>query len=183
MSAAISIIFWKQNIYLISDVSHFHCYSVLSQGITNTVGAIPGIVGVALTGYLFDSTHSWSVSKVAVNVSCFSHFLILYHSVNLIYISSLPCRYHYLHHQSSSMWLAPLCGWRSPAVSLKVFLSETDSCSNISLFWAQPRNLETFMQSRFLTGGVYPLGIHTNEIKQVQKNDSIGTLLYVFLFS
>lgn len=32
------------------------------QGITNTVGAVPGIVGVALTGYLLDSTHSWSVS-------------------------------------------------------------------------------------------------------------------------
>lgn len=32
------------------------------QGITNTVGAIPGIVGVALTGFLLDSTHSWSVS-------------------------------------------------------------------------------------------------------------------------
>jgi ACS family sodium-dependent inorganic phosphate cotransporter len=32
------------------------------QGITNTVGAIPGIVGIPLTGYLLDTTHSWSVS-------------------------------------------------------------------------------------------------------------------------
>ncbi|RLN33750.1 putative anion transporter 5, chloroplastic isoform X1 [Panicum miliaceum] len=31
-------------------------------GITNTVGAVPGIVGVTLTGYLLDSTHSWSIS-------------------------------------------------------------------------------------------------------------------------
>ncbi|KAF9611178.1 hypothetical protein IFM89_027454, partial [Coptis chinensis] len=34
--------------------------SVIGVGITNTVGAVPGIVGVALTGYLLDSTHSWS---------------------------------------------------------------------------------------------------------------------------
>ncbi|CAM8931819.1 unnamed protein product [Rhodiola kirilowii] len=32
------------------------------QGITNTVGAVPGIVGVALTGFLLDATHSWSIS-------------------------------------------------------------------------------------------------------------------------
>ncbi|KAK6151687.1 hypothetical protein DH2020_014322 [Rehmannia glutinosa] len=31
-------------------------------GITNTVGAVPGIVGVALTGYLLDSTHSWGLA-------------------------------------------------------------------------------------------------------------------------
>lgn len=42
------------------------CYlffiKIFMQGITNTVGAVPGIVGVALTGYLLDLTHSWSVS-------------------------------------------------------------------------------------------------------------------------
>ncbi|XP_015935435.1 probable anion transporter 6, chloroplastic [Arachis duranensis] len=37
-------------------------YASILLGITNTVGAIPGIVGVALTGYLLDSTHSWSIS-------------------------------------------------------------------------------------------------------------------------
>eukprot|EP00262_Sarcandra_glabra_P001938 TRINITY_DN1211_c1_g2_i1.p1 TRINITY_DN1211_c1_g2~~TRINITY_DN1211_c1_g2_i1.p1 ORF type:complete len:196 (-),score=15.54 TRINITY_DN1211_c1_g2_i1:77-664(-) len=37
-------------------------YASILLGITNTVGAIPGIVGVALTGYLLDSTHSWSMS-------------------------------------------------------------------------------------------------------------------------
>uniref|UniRef100_A0A803LH15 Major facilitator superfamily (MFS) profile domain-containing protein n=1 Tax=Chenopodium quinoa TaxID=63459 RepID=A0A803LH15_CHEQI len=36
-------------------------YASVLLGITNTVGAVPGIVGVALTGYLLDSTHSWSV--------------------------------------------------------------------------------------------------------------------------
>lgn len=43
-----------------------------TQGITNTVGAVPGIVGVALTGYLLDSTHSWSVS------ACFITLQLLY---------------------------------------------------------------------------------------------------------
>lgn len=49
------------------------------QGITNTVGAVPGIVGVALTGYLFDTTHSWSVSNLVcllVNISfIYSNFM------------------------------------------------------------------------------------------------------------
>ncbi|PWZ13267.1 putative anion transporter 6, chloroplastic [Zea mays] len=38
------------------------------QGITNTVGAVPGIVGVALTGFLLDSTHSWSISLFAPSI-------------------------------------------------------------------------------------------------------------------
>ncbi|KAM7473014.1 hypothetical protein LguiA_011197 [Lonicera macranthoides] len=37
-------------------------YASILLGITNTIGAVPGIVGVALTGYLLDSTHSWSIS-------------------------------------------------------------------------------------------------------------------------
>ena len=37
-------------------------FKTMLQGITNTVGAVPGIVGVALTGYLLDTTHSWGVS-------------------------------------------------------------------------------------------------------------------------
>ncbi|KAG8057714.1 hypothetical protein GUJ93_ZPchr0002g23570 [Zizania palustris] len=37
-------------------------YASILLGITNTVGAVPGIVGVALTGYLLDTTHSWSIS-------------------------------------------------------------------------------------------------------------------------
>ncbi|CAK7338572.1 unnamed protein product [Dovyalis caffra] len=38
------------------------------EGITNTVGAVPGIVGVALTGYLLDTTHSWSISLFAPSI-------------------------------------------------------------------------------------------------------------------
>jgi hypothetical protein len=33
------------------------------QGITNTAGAIPGVLGVALVGIIFDQTHSWNVRK------------------------------------------------------------------------------------------------------------------------
>jgi len=48
------------------------CYlfvSFMLQGITNTVGAVPGIVGVALTGFLLDSTHSWSVRHQSIFIS------------------------------------------------------------------------------------------------------------------
>ncbi|KAF9597071.1 hypothetical protein IFM89_015262 [Coptis chinensis] len=43
-------------------------YASILLGITNTVGAVPGIVGVALTGYLLDSTHSWSLSLFAPSI-------------------------------------------------------------------------------------------------------------------
>ncbi|XP_003578623.1 probable anion transporter 5, chloroplastic isoform X2 [Brachypodium distachyon] len=43
-------------------------YASILLGITNTVGAVPGIVGVALTGYLVDTTHSWSISLFAPSV-------------------------------------------------------------------------------------------------------------------
>ncbi|EPS63343.1 hypothetical protein M569_11442, partial [Genlisea aurea] len=43
-------------------------YASILLGITNTVGAFPGIVGVALTGYLLDSTHSWVMSLFAPSV-------------------------------------------------------------------------------------------------------------------
>ncbi|XP_043720466.1 probable anion transporter 6, chloroplastic isoform X2 [Telopea speciosissima] len=43
-------------------------YASVLLGITNTVGAVPGIVGVALTGYLLDSTHSWSISLFAPSI-------------------------------------------------------------------------------------------------------------------
>lgn len=48
---------FRIDFWLISDF-----VDIFRQGITNTVGAVPGIVGVALTGYLLDLTHSWSVS-------------------------------------------------------------------------------------------------------------------------
>ncbi|KAK6126925.1 hypothetical protein DH2020_039340 [Rehmannia glutinosa] len=43
-------------------------YAGVLLGITNTVGAVPGIVGVALTGYLLDSTHSWGMSLFAPSI-------------------------------------------------------------------------------------------------------------------
>ncbi|KAF3453061.1 hypothetical protein FNV43_RR03494 [Rhamnella rubrinervis] len=43
-------------------------YASILLGITNTVGAVPGIVGVALTGYLLDTTHSWSLSLFAPSI-------------------------------------------------------------------------------------------------------------------
>ncbi|XP_010541712.1 PREDICTED: probable anion transporter 6, chloroplastic [Tarenaya hassleriana] len=43
-------------------------YASILLGITNTVGAVPGIVGVALTGFLLDTTHSWSMSLFAPSV-------------------------------------------------------------------------------------------------------------------
>ncbi|KAG5559487.1 hypothetical protein RHGRI_009127 [Rhododendron griersonianum] len=43
-------------------------YASILLGITNTVGAVPGIVGVALTGYLLDSTHSWGISLFAPSI-------------------------------------------------------------------------------------------------------------------
>ncbi|XP_024532841.1 probable anion transporter 6, chloroplastic isoform X1 [Selaginella moellendorffii] len=35
-------------------------YAGILLGITNTAGAIPGVVGVAATGYIFDQTDSWT---------------------------------------------------------------------------------------------------------------------------
>ncbi|XP_050205819.1 probable anion transporter 6, chloroplastic [Mercurialis annua] len=43
-------------------------YASILLGITNTVGAVPGIVGVALTGFVLDSTHSWSLSLFAPSI-------------------------------------------------------------------------------------------------------------------
>ncbi|CAH9070338.1 unnamed protein product [Cuscuta epithymum] len=43
-------------------------YASILLGITNTFGAVPGIVGVALTGYLLDWTHSWSISLFAPSI-------------------------------------------------------------------------------------------------------------------
>ncbi|GAV82087.1 MFS_1 domain-containing protein [Cephalotus follicularis] len=43
-------------------------YASILLGITNTVGAVPGIVGVPLTGSLLDSTHSWSLSLFAPSI-------------------------------------------------------------------------------------------------------------------
>uniref|UniRef100_A0A0E0M4E2 Major facilitator superfamily (MFS) profile domain-containing protein n=1 Tax=Oryza punctata TaxID=4537 RepID=A0A0E0M4E2_ORYPU len=56
------------------------------SGITNTVGAVPGIVGVALTGYLLDTTHSWSISLFAPSI----FFYLTGTAVWLAFASSEP---------------------------------------------------------------------------------------------
>ncbi|KAK7852067.1 putative anion transporter 6 [Quercus suber] len=61
-------------------------YASILLGITNTVGAVPGIVGVALTGYLLDSTHSWSISLFAPSI----FFYLTGTLVWLVFASSRP---------------------------------------------------------------------------------------------
>ncbi|KAJ9163033.1 hypothetical protein P3X46_022755 [Hevea brasiliensis] len=61
-------------------------YASILLGITNTVGAIPGIVGVALTGYLLDTTHSWSMSLFAPSI----FFYLTGTVVWLVFASSKP---------------------------------------------------------------------------------------------
>ncbi|XP_072993862.1 probable anion transporter 6, chloroplastic isoform X1 [Typha latifolia] len=64
-------------------------YASILLGITNTVGAIPGIVGVALTGYLLDSTHSWSLSLFAPSI----FFYLTGTVVWLVFASSQPQKF------------------------------------------------------------------------------------------
>ncbi|XP_008795831.1 probable anion transporter 6, chloroplastic [Phoenix dactylifera] len=61
-------------------------YASILLGITNTVGAVPGIVGVALTGYLLDLTHSWSISLFAPSI----FFYLTGTVVWLVFASSKP---------------------------------------------------------------------------------------------
>ncbi|KAL5850575.1 hypothetical protein ACOSQ4_008588 [Xanthoceras sorbifolium] len=61
-------------------------YASILLGITNTMGAVPGIVGVALTGYLLDSTHSWSISLFAPSIFFYLTGTIVW----LVFASSKP---------------------------------------------------------------------------------------------
>ncbi|PKA56582.1 putative anion transporter 6, chloroplastic [Apostasia shenzhenica] len=61
-------------------------YASVLLGMTNTVGAVPGIVGVALTGFLLDSTHSWSLSLFAPSI----FFYLSGTAVWLLFASSKP---------------------------------------------------------------------------------------------
>ncbi|KAE9609750.1 putative major facilitator superfamily [Lupinus albus] len=61
-------------------------YASILLGITNTVGAIPGILGVALTGYLLDLTHSWSVSLFAPSIFFYLTGTVIW----LVFASSKP---------------------------------------------------------------------------------------------
>ena len=46
-------------------------YAPVLIGATNTVGAIPGIVGVVLVGKIYDSTDSWALSLFAPSITLF----------------------------------------------------------------------------------------------------------------
>lgn len=61
-------------------------YASVLLGITNTVGAIPGIVGVILTGYLLDSTHSWSIALFAPSIFFYLSGTVVW----LVFASSKP---------------------------------------------------------------------------------------------
>ncbi|KAH7671909.1 MFS transporter ACS family solute carrier family 17 protein [Dioscorea alata] len=61
-------------------------YASILLGITNTIGAVPGIIGVALTGYILDSTHSWSLSLFAPSI----FFYLTGTAVWLTFASSKP---------------------------------------------------------------------------------------------
>jgi len=43
-------------------------YASILLGITNTVGAIPGVLGVALVGIIYDRTHSWNLALFAPSI-------------------------------------------------------------------------------------------------------------------
>lgn len=40
-------------------------------GLTNTSGAVPGIIGVAVVGVLLDATDSWQLALLAPSIVCF----------------------------------------------------------------------------------------------------------------
>ncbi|ERN14304.1 hypothetical protein AMTRI_Chr13g90530 [Amborella trichopoda] len=61
-------------------------YASILLGITNTVGAVPGIIGVALTGYLLDLTQSWSLALFAPSI----FFYLTGTVVWLVFASSKP---------------------------------------------------------------------------------------------
>ncbi|VVA25050.1 PREDICTED: ascorbate transporter [Prunus dulcis] len=61
-------------------------YASILLGITNTVGAVPGIIGVALTGYLLDSTHSWSISLFIPSIFFYLTGTVIW----LVFASSKP---------------------------------------------------------------------------------------------
>lgn len=52
-----------------ADLSPRHAPVLL--GLTNTVGAVPGIIGVAVTGALLDATGSWPVALFTPSIVFF----------------------------------------------------------------------------------------------------------------
>ncbi|CAI5972641.1 unnamed protein product [Closterium sp. NIES-65] len=61
------------------DISPKHASVLL--GMSTTVGAIPGIVGVPLTGYLFDQTHSWATAMFLPSIAFYISGTIRRHHV------------------------------------------------------------------------------------------------------
>ncbi|KAJ6992529.1 hypothetical protein NC653_015808 [Populus alba x Populus x berolinensis] len=81
-------------------------YASILLGITNTVGAIPGIVGVALTGYLLDTTHSWSGLKMKFSIDyitlhLFSNFFI--RTINFLLLDWYDCMVGICQQQASKL--------------------------------------------------------------------------------
>lgn len=64
-------------------------YASILLGLTSTAGAFPGIIGVALTGYLLDETHSWPLALFAPSV----FFYLTGTVVWLAFASSKPQRF------------------------------------------------------------------------------------------
>eukprot|EP00850_Spirogloea_muscicola_P000406 SM000002S05486 [mRNA] locus=s2:6046:9041:+ [translate_table: standard] len=61
-------------------------YAGILLGMSNTVGAMPGVLGVALTGFLFDLTHSWALSLFFPSIFFYLTGLVVW----LIFYSSKP---------------------------------------------------------------------------------------------
>lgn len=46
-------------------------YAPILLGLTNTCGAIPGVIGVAITGWLYEQTASWNIALFAPSIFFF----------------------------------------------------------------------------------------------------------------
>jgi len=53
-------------------------YASALLGLTNTVGAMPGILGVATVGWLYDTTHSWEAALFAPSMLCMVAGAVVY---------------------------------------------------------------------------------------------------------
>ncbi|CAK9258764.1 unnamed protein product [Sphagnum jensenii] len=61
-------------------------YAGILLGITNTAGAIPGVLGVALVGIIFDQTHSWNLALFAPSIFFYLTGIIVWN----VFASSEP---------------------------------------------------------------------------------------------
>jgi len=64
-------------------------YASILLGLTSTAGAFPGIIGVALVGYLLDETHSWRLALFAPSIFFYLTGTIVW----LAFASSKPQRF------------------------------------------------------------------------------------------